>query len=188
MNKNTNVRIRVKDLLAHPGTLPAAWRRIKVEVHASHLSQAAREILLAVPEPDSRQRSCDYPFETGLTLAQVFHPDAGSQAVWGQGFWSQPFRWTLHWPTLLDQESGEAYYERCARLVELTRSLFLRGVPAGQIAGLVGTAERLAGDWEVRRVTAQLVERQQKRPITQRKLGTRVHQESAFPEHSPQKR
>lgn len=60
-----------------------------------------------------------------------------------------PYTTNFHWPCLRDGESGNEYYERCAKLVTLYRALLDGGIPLARVRLIAAQAEQWKRPWTV---------------------------------------
>lgn len=137
-------------LLAH--SIPQELKVVPVTVDADRLSNTAKALAMFTLTPLNRHADSIYTFEVPVRREQVLCPSPAEIEKNGKEFYAWNYRAALKWPSIQDEETGEAYYERCAKLVLLTSSLFHAGLSEERVNQVISTVTRWDRPWEVQAV------------------------------------
>lgn len=142
-------------------SLPPELTRVEVKVDLDALSPLARELAESAPDATNRRRANDYTMTFSRSTADVQGYGDDQRRVYGDG---GNYKTAFHFPYILDNETGEQYYERCARLVELYRVLIDgMGMSARAVRSIASKVERYQREWTIDEVVESL--RKPGRPV-----------------------
>ncbi len=141
--------ITADDIVRSEGPLDATVRYVDEEIDLDVLSPLARE-LAENGHPRNVHRSEDYIIRFARSRADVEEWDENQRRVYGG---TEPYTTAFHWPAMSNDETGEQYYERCARIVELSRELIDgRHLSLESVRGIIAAVERWTNEWDIQRV------------------------------------
>jgi hypothetical protein len=139
--------ITAGDIVASQGPVEPSARYIDVEVDLDALSPAARRMAEHTPAPLNRLHP-DFWLETGLTNADAGRWTPRQREVYADQA-TQPHRVKFPWPTINNEEAGEAYYERCAKMARYFEALCKGGIAVDQALLFMSHAARYAKSWDI---------------------------------------
>jgi hypothetical protein len=143
-----DIEITAGDVADTEGSVEPSARYIDIAVDLDCLSPLARQMAEHTPWPLNRIRNADFLLDTGKTEFEVRCLTDQQREVYagtGQG----PFRVAFHWPVINDAETGEQYYERCAKCAAYCLALMQTGFGAWKSLNLAGKVAQFSRPWSI---------------------------------------